>query len=137
VGLLIAPMLLLAACNSPSAADPRIITGRIPGSHPHEDFTGTLTAVEGCVSLDVSDGEVYPVIWPLGFEVQPDKTSIGDVNGTVAIGEELTQSRGYLIDAAEFGALTDRVVLTGLEECNPSSPRYLVLVQVEDFDTPE
>jgi hypothetical protein len=118
-------------------SDPRIITGSIPGEHVYRDVAGTVLEVDGCVSLQGSDGAVYPIIWPLGFQVQPDMKSVGGVHGTVAIGEKLTESRGFLIARDDFSELSDPAQLTGFDERNPDAETFLTLVNVEDFDTPE
>jgi hypothetical protein len=149
--LLLAPIFLLAGCvdstgtdfptvtdsGATTGNDPRIITGRIPGEFEHQPIVGTVATVDGCVALELSEGEVYPIIWPLGYQLLPDRASVGSANGTVALGEELTESRGYLIAREEFEELSDPAQLTGFDECSPSAQTFLVLVYVEDFDTPE
>lgn len=137
VGVLSVPVLFLAACAASPGGDSRIITARAPVGHQIEDIVGTVTAMDGCASLGLPGGAVHPVIWQLGFEVQPDGVSVGDNNGTVALDEELTQSRGYLIDAAELDEFDEPVDLTGFDQSSPDSTTFLVLTQVEDFDTPE
>jgi len=138
-GLVLAPVFLLTGCADSPGIDPDtgIITGRIPGDHEHQDVVGTVAAVEGCIGLELSDGVVYPIIWPLGFQLQPANASIGDGNGTVVVGEKLTESRGYLIAREEFGSFSDPAQLTGFDECSPDAETFLVLVDVEDFDAPE
>jgi len=138
-GLLLAPVLFLAGCSAPTGINPDtgIITGRIPGVYEHKDVVGTVAAVDGCIGLEVSAGVVYPIIWPPGFQLQPDTASIGDGNGTVVVGEKLTQSRGYLIAREEFGTFADPAQLAGFDECGPDAETFLVLVNVEDFDAPE
>jgi hypothetical protein len=149
--LLLVPTFFLTGCVDPTGIDspavtdrgatagsgPRIITGRIPGEYEHRDVAGTVATADGCVALELSEGAVYPIIWPLGFEVLPDGTSVGDANGTVALGEKLTESRGYLIAREEFEEFSDPAQLTSFDECSPDAETFLVLVNVEDFDTPE
>ncbi|WP_133163795.1 hypothetical protein [Cryobacterium zongtaii] len=154
--MLLATTILLAGCvesadsdsatvtdASPSTvSDARIITGSIPGEYEYEyeyeykDVAGTVAA-DGCVALELSDGAVYPIIWPLGYQYLPDKASVRSVHGTVALGEKLTESRGYLIDREVIDEFPDPARLTGFDECDSTAPTFLVLVNVEDFDTPE
>ncbi|TFC54531.1 MULTISPECIES: hypothetical protein [unclassified Cryobacterium] len=148
---LLVPTFFLPGCvdptgiESPTVTDsgattgsgPRIITGRIPGEYEHRDIAGTVATADGCVALELSGGVVYPIIWPLGFQLLPDQTSVGDANGTVYIGEKLTGSRGYLVAREEFEKFSDPAQLTGFDECSPDAETFLVLVNVKDFDTPE
>jgi hypothetical protein len=141
-GMLLATTIALAGCTgstdrATTIADPRIITGSIPGDYEYRDVAGTVAAVDGCVALEMSDGAVYPIIWPLGYRYLPDKASVGGGHGTVALGEELTASRGYLIDREEFDEFPDPARITGFDECGTEAQTFLVLVDVEDFDTPE
>jgi len=150
-GMLLASTILLAGCvestDSDSAlvtdagpttvSDARIVTGSIPGEYEYRDVAGTVAAVNGCVALELSDGAVYPLIWPLGYQYLPDKASVGSVHGTVALGEKLTESRGYLIDREVIDEFPDAARLTGFDDCDSNAPTFLVLVNVEDFDTPE
>ena len=150
-GMLLATTILLAGCvestdsdlatvtdaSPTTVSDARIITGSIPGEHEYRDVAGTVAAVDGCVALELSDGAVYPLIWPLGYQYLPDKASVSSVHGTVALGEKLTQSRGYLIDREEVDEFPDPARLTGFDECSANAQTFLVLVNVEDFDTPE
>lgn len=92
--MLLATTILLAGCVESTVSDARIITGSIPGDHEYKNVAGTLVAVDGCVALELSDGAVYPLIWPLGYQYLPDETSVSSVHGTVALGEQLTESRG-------------------------------------------
>ena len=135
--MLLATTILLAGCVESTVSDARIITGSIPGEYEYKDVAGTVTAVDGCVALELSDGAVYPVIWPLGYQYLADEASVSSVHGTVALGEKLTESRGYLIDREAIDEFPDPVRLAGFEECDSNAPTFLVLVNVEDFDTPE
>lgn len=150
-GMLLATTILLAGCGesidsdsalitdaSPTTvSDVRIITGSIPGEYEYRDMAGTVTSVDGCVALERSDGAVYPLIWPLGYQYLPENASVSSVHGSVAIGEKLTESRGYLVNREVIDELPDPARLTGFDECDSSAPTFLVLVNVEDFDTPE
>ncbi|TFC45995.1 MULTISPECIES: hypothetical protein [Cryobacterium] len=152
-GMLLATTILLAGCvesadsdsatvtdaNPTTVSGARIITGSIPGEYEYEyeDVAGTVTAVDGCVALELSDGAVYPIIWPLGYQYLPDEASVSSAHGTVALGEKLTESRGYLIDREVIDESPEPARLTGFDECDSNAPTFLVLVNVEDFDTPE
>lgn len=126
----------LAACSSAGGSIEEIITGRMPIDQEIQTVSGTLVDEDGCASLFLNDEEIYPIIWPLGFEIYEDGSAVGDVNGQVVLGQALS-GRGFYFEREAFDSLVDVPEIHGLDRCSPGADTLIVFTQVEDFDTAE
>lgn len=138
VGTVLGGVLLgsLAGCSPAGGSIDEIITGRMPIDQEIQTVSGTLVDEDGCASLFLNDEETYPIVWPAGFHIRADGSAVGDVNGQVVLGQELS-ARGFYFEREAFDGLVDVPEIHGLDRCSPEAETLIVFTQVEDFDTAE
>lgn len=119
------------------AASPVVVTGVVQSSGSAlREITGEIELFGGCVGVRLPDIGPTVVVWPLGFGLSPDGKDVGNVNGWVAIGDELTSSRGWVFDPADIDVQDEGVVLQHYDSCDPALP-VVSLTSVEGFDIAE
>lgn len=114
-----------------------VVTGIIQSSGSDlREIAGKIELFGGCVGVRLPDIGPAIVVWPLGFELSPDDKEVGNVNGWVAIGDELTSSRGWVFDPADIDMQDEGVVLQDYDSCDPTLP-VVSMTNVEGFDIAE
>ena len=109
-------------------------TGRYVAGLP-EEVAATLVSVDGCAAIKTDAGETIIAVWPQGYAVGSSGRSVGSVNGSVEIDDDLFPVSGYRVTRED---ITGSEFATEVAfACSVDAENYFVVTQVKDFDTPE